>query len=82
MTNLDVILPAGGTLPTEFARVVGTSSKALITLDGKTILKTTLAVLRDSDRINREGPNRFSMQSGHTPWETSAFGRLSSVSVF
>jgi CTP:molybdopterin cytidylyltransferase MocA len=53
MTNLDVILPAGGTLPSEFARVVGTSSKALINLDGKTILKTTLGVLRASDRINR-----------------------------
>lgn len=53
MTNLDVILPAGGRLPEEFARVVGTSSKALITLDGKTILKTTLGVLGESTRIGR-----------------------------
>lgn len=53
MTNLDVIVPAGGVLPQEFARVVGTSSKALISLDGRTILKTTLGILRDSERINR-----------------------------
>jgi CTP:molybdopterin cytidylyltransferase MocA len=53
MTNLDVILPAGGMLPPDFARVVGTSSKALITLDGNTILKTTLNILKESDRIRR-----------------------------
>lgn len=53
MTNIDVIVPAGGMLPPEFARVVGTSSKALISLDGRTILKTTLGVLKDCDRIGR-----------------------------
>lgn len=53
MTQLDAIIPAGGALPAEFARVVGTSSKALIALEGHSILQTTLAVLKGSGRIGR-----------------------------
>lgn len=40
-------------LPPDFARVVGTSSKALISFDGRTILKTTLGVLRECERLGR-----------------------------
>jgi len=39
--NLDVILPAGGTIDAEFARAVLTRNKALIRLAGRTLLQRT-----------------------------------------
>ncbi len=53
MAGLDVIIPAGGALDEEFARVVGTHAKGLIRFDGRTVLETTLEALRLSGRVNR-----------------------------
>lgn len=44
----DVILPAGGTLPEDFASKVGTNRKALIQIHGQTVLKRTLLALKES----------------------------------
>lgn len=51
--SYDVILPAGGSLPDEFAQAVGTKSKALVKLDGQSVLKHTLTALRDSGLAKR-----------------------------
>jgi molybdopterin-guanine dinucleotide biosynthesis protein A len=53
MAQLPVIIPAGGKLPDDFARVVGTHSKALIRFDGKTILQNTVEALKGSGHVNR-----------------------------
>jgi molybdopterin-guanine dinucleotide biosynthesis protein A len=53
MANLDVIIPAGGKLDEEFARVVNTHSKALVRFDGKTVLETTIEALRGSGKVGR-----------------------------
>ncbi|MBX3119068.1 MAG: nucleotidyltransferase family protein [Fimbriimonadaceae bacterium] len=53
MDKLDVIIPAGGKLDDNFARVVGTHSKALIKFEKRTILESTIQALRESDRIDR-----------------------------
>lgn len=53
MAGLDVIIPAGGALPDDFARVVGTHCKALIRFEGKTVLETTIEALRLSGKVNR-----------------------------
>lgn len=44
----DVILPAGGTLPEDFAAKVGTNRKALIRLGDETVLGSTLRSMRES----------------------------------
>ena len=46
MPQLDVVIPAGGRLDDQFARVVATPSKALIRFDGKTVLESTIEALR------------------------------------
>jgi GTP:adenosylcobinamide-phosphate guanylyltransferase len=51
--KLDVLLPAGGRLPADFARVAGTDIKALIRFDEQTILSRTLSALRASPRFGR-----------------------------
>ena len=59
MAKFDVIIPAGGTVDTEFERVVKIKNKALIAFEGVTILETTIAALRASgvvDRILLIGP--------------------------
>jgi len=53
VAGLDVIIPAGGSLDDEFARVVGTHAKGLVHFDGRTILDTTIEALRLSGRVNR-----------------------------
>lgn len=53
MSELDVVIPAGGELDPDFARVVGTKSKALITIEGLTVLHRTIEALRGSSRIRR-----------------------------
>lgn len=53
MAQLDVIIPAGGKLDDEFAKVVGTHSKALVRFEGQTVLATTIEALRMSGRVNR-----------------------------
>ncbi|MBS1716204.1 MAG: nucleotidyltransferase family protein [Armatimonadetes bacterium] len=50
---LDVILPAGGHIDGEFADRVGTKSKALIHLEGETVLSRTIRALRASEGIAR-----------------------------
>ncbi len=50
---LDVILPAGGRISGEFARMAGTEIKALIELDGETILRRAISTLRATGRIGR-----------------------------
>jgi GTP:adenosylcobinamide-phosphate guanylyltransferase len=49
----DAILPAGGTIPPEFAQHVGTSNKALIPFEGRTILERVIEALRESGRVRR-----------------------------
>lgn len=53
MAGLDVVIPAGGELTEEFARVVGTHAKGLIRFDGRTILETTIEALRLSGKVRR-----------------------------
>jgi CTP:molybdopterin cytidylyltransferase MocA len=50
---LDVILPAGGRISGAFAAAVGTETKALIPLEGKTILRRTIETLRATERVGR-----------------------------
>jgi GTP:adenosylcobinamide-phosphate guanylyltransferase len=49
----DAILPAGGTIPPDFAQQVGTSNKALIQFEGRTILERVIDALRASGRVRR-----------------------------
>src|SRR5689334_154238 len=51
--RIDIVLPAGGRLTDAFAREVDTEIKALITLNGRTILHHTLEVLRATERAGR-----------------------------
>src|SRR5688572_19065790 len=53
MPQIDVVIPAGGRLDDQFARVVNTPSKALIRFDGKTILESTIEALKGSGRVGR-----------------------------
>jgi len=52
-TKLDVVLPAGGRIPSEFAAAVGTDVKTLIQIRGRTVLEHVLSVLRATERIGR-----------------------------
>lgn len=57
--DFDAILPAGGRISGDFARIAGTEIKALIRLDGHTMLSRTINVLRrtrGSGRIVVVGP--------------------------
>jgi molybdopterin-guanine dinucleotide biosynthesis protein A len=49
----DAILPAGGKISPELARRVGTDVKALIQIEGRTILASTLEALRGSQFVGR-----------------------------
>jgi CTP:molybdopterin cytidylyltransferase MocA len=53
VARFDAILPAGGRISSPFSDVVGTHSKALIELDGSTILARTLKALNDSGLVQR-----------------------------
>ncbi|HEY3781940.1 MAG TPA: NTP transferase domain-containing protein [Fimbriimonadaceae bacterium] len=53
MVEVDVIIPAGGTINAAFARVVGTDNKALITLEGNTVLGNTIQCLRNTPGVRR-----------------------------
>lgn len=53
MPGLDVVIPAGGQMNADFARVTGTAFKPLVKFDNKTVLRTTIEALRGSPRINR-----------------------------
>lgn len=53
VTTFNAILPAGGTIPSEFAAIVGTENKALISFEGKTILERTLIALKESGFVHR-----------------------------
>lgn len=58
--KVDVILPAGGRITDRFAVETGVTIKALLTVDGFTVLQRTLNTLRSSERVNRcvvIGPN-------------------------
>lgn len=46
MIQFDVIIPAGGTIPKEFAKVVNTEKKALISMESNTLLGNTIECLR------------------------------------
>jgi 2-phospho-L-lactate guanylyltransferase (CobY/MobA/RfbA family) len=50
---IDVILPAGGRLAGAFAQQAGTSVKALIELNGETILQHTLRVLTQCPQVRQ-----------------------------
>ena len=50
---IDVVLPAGGRIAGEFARVSGQEIKALIALKNKTVLRHTIEILRDTGRIGK-----------------------------
>jgi GTP:adenosylcobinamide-phosphate guanylyltransferase len=51
MPTYDAILPAGGKIDAEFAKKVGTEYKALIMIDGKTILGHTLDALEGTGMV-------------------------------
>ena len=53
MLTFDAILPAGGLIDPEFAAKVGTSNKALIRFEDKTILERTITSLRATGRVGR-----------------------------
>ncbi len=53
MTKYDIIVPAGGRIDDAFARVVGTTSKALIKFDARSVLERTLSAFRESGRAGR-----------------------------
>ncbi len=48
-----MVIPAGGEIDTEFAKVVGTKSKALIKLNDKTVLRHSIEALRACSQIGR-----------------------------
>lgn len=49
--RVDAILPAGGRISGDFAREAGAENKALIRLNGQTLLATALRALQSSDRV-------------------------------
>lgn len=51
--RIDVVLPAGGRITGAFAQEAGTEIKALITQEGRTLLRRTLEVLRATERVER-----------------------------
>lgn len=51
--KLDAILPAGGVIEPEFAAKVGTSVKALIQIDGATVLQRTIDAVRQTGLVRR-----------------------------
>lgn len=51
--QIDVVLPAGGRITGEFADQAGVSVKALIKINGKTVLQHTIEALRACDRIGK-----------------------------
>ncbi len=51
--SIDAILPAGGRIEGELARESATDIKALLMLDGATLLERAITALRGSPRINR-----------------------------
>lgn len=53
MVQVDVIVPAGGTINESFARVVGTNNKALIKLEGRSVIRNTLECLRGLNWVRR-----------------------------
>jgi len=53
VANIDVIIPAGGTIDADFSRVVGTDSKALIKFNDKSVLKRTIETLRATPNVGR-----------------------------
>lgn len=53
MAKLDVVIPAGGVVEEEFARVIGSDSKALIKYNEVSVLKRTIETLRQSPVVGR-----------------------------
>jgi CTP:molybdopterin cytidylyltransferase MocA len=53
VTTYDAILPAGGTIPEEYAAKVGTNKKPLVEIQGRTVLAITIAALRESGLVRR-----------------------------
>lgn len=53
MAGFDVVIPAGGSIPDEFSRVVGVKSKPLIVFEEKTVLRRTLEALRGCSQVGR-----------------------------
>ena len=51
--TVDVILPAGGRIAGEFAAEAGAEIKALITLNGQSVLERLVRALRDTGRVRR-----------------------------
>lgn len=51
--TVNVVLPAGGRIEPDFARQAGTEIKALIRLNGKTILRRTLEALQATGRVGK-----------------------------
>jgi CTP:molybdopterin cytidylyltransferase MocA len=50
---VDVVLPAGGRISGAFAQAAGAEIKALITLNGQTILRSAIEAFRNSGRVGR-----------------------------
>ncbi len=50
---IDAILPAGGRIDGDLAQEAGTDIKALLLLEGETLLERAIVALRQSSRINR-----------------------------
>ena len=49
----DAVLPAGGRIDGEFARIAGAEIKALIPVQGETVLRRTIRVLRETGRVGK-----------------------------
>jgi molybdopterin-guanine dinucleotide biosynthesis protein A len=50
---IDAVLPAGGRISGAFAEEAGAEIKALIRLDGNTLLEQVIGALRETDRVRR-----------------------------
>lgn len=53
LTEVDVIIPAGGKINPAFAKVVGTDNKALIRLEGISVLANTVSVIRSMPNVRQ-----------------------------
>ncbi|HLK57670.1 MAG TPA: NTP transferase domain-containing protein [Chthonomonadaceae bacterium] len=53
LTRIDAVLPAGGRLKPPFAQAPGVDIKALLPLEGQTVLRRTIQPLRETEGIGR-----------------------------
>jgi CTP:molybdopterin cytidylyltransferase MocA len=82
---VDAILPAGGRLSGEFARLVATEVKALVQLNGQTILRRAIEALQATGRVRRclvIGPEEARAEAKGCGAETLPEGATGPENVF